>query len=140
MLMRPRNVIMDTGDESIETSRELTELSGKMTDAQNEAKGYKEKLDELNTGLSEAESAWAGYNAVIQNYEGLSAAVVSGDQEKISEALSYLTNDFQTSATGTRDSLQEQVDTLTEKYEAMRDAVKAGAQQNRRPEIRCRQS
>lgn len=117
----------DTGDESIETSRELTELSGKMTDAQNEAKGYKEKLDELNTGLSEAESAWAGYNAVIQNYEGLSAAVVSGDQEKISEALSYLKNDFQTSATGTRDSLQEQVDTLTEKYEAMRDAVKAGA-------------
>lgn len=117
----------DTGDESIETSRELTELSGKMTDAQNEAKGYKEKLDELNIGLSEAESAWAGYNAVIQNYEGLSAAVVSGDQEKISEALSYLKNDFQTSATGTRDSLQEQVDTLTEKYEAMRDAVKAGA-------------
>lgn len=117
----------DTGDESIETSRELTELSGKMTDAQNEAKGYKDKLDELNAGLSEAESAWAGYNAVIQNYEGLSAAVVSGDQEKISEALSYLKNDFQTSATGTRDSLQEQVDTLTEKYEAMRDAVKAGA-------------
>lgn len=117
----------DTGDESIETSRELTELSGKMTDAQNEAQGYKDKLDELNAGLSEAESAWAGYNAVIQNYEGLSAAVVSGDQEKISEALAYLKNDFQTSATGTRDSLQEQVDTLTEKYEAMRDAVKAGA-------------
>ena len=75
-----------------------------MTDAQYEAKGYKEKLDELNIGLSEAESAWAGYNAVIQNYEGLSAAVVSGDQEKISEALSYLKNDFQTSATGTRAS------------------------------------
>ena len=117
----------ETGDDSIRTSQQLTALSNDMLNAQNEAQGYKDRLEELNGELSEAETAWTGYNAVISNYEGLSAAIISGDQEKISEALLDLKTDFQTAENSTRESLERQVQAAEENYAALQSAVAAGA-------------
>lgn len=89
--------------------------------------GYKDKLKELKQTLLESQDAYVGYNTTIQNYEGLSAAIISGDQQAISDALLNTANQFQTAETATKDSLERQVQTLTEKYEAMKTAVEQGA-------------
>lgn len=90
-------------------------------------KGYNEKLKELKQTLSDAQDAYVGYNTTIQNYEGLSSAIISGDQKAIADAVTNTANQFQTAETATRDSLERQVQTLTEKYESMKTAVEEGA-------------
>lgn len=80
-------------------------------------------LGEANVALHNAENAYTGYESTIQNYEGLSSAIISGDQEKISEALAKQKYDFQTAETGTRETLENQVDNLRTNYEKMQKAV-----------------
>lgn len=111
----------------IDVSYSTMEIAEKTARASEEVKGYSEKLTGLSQTLSEAELAYVGYNTEIANYEGLSAAIISGDQQKISEAVLLTANDFQTAETATKESLERQVQTLTEKYEAMKAAVEAGA-------------
>jgi phage-related minor tail protein len=89
--------------------------------------GYREKLKELKQTLSEAQDSYVGYNTTIQNYEGLSAAIISGNQQAISDAITNTANQFQTAETATRDSLERQTQTFTEKYESMKAAVEQGA-------------
>lgn len=99
----------------------------KFTQAQEAVEGYTEKLNGMNQTLSDAESTYVGYNTTIQNYEGLSAAIISGDQQAIADAILNTTYGFQTAETATRDSLENQVKTLTEKYAEMQKAVDKGA-------------
>ena len=82
---------------------------------------------ENNQTLADATAALEGYNSTIANYEGASAAIISGDQAKISESLALLTNDFQTSETSTRESLERQCETYKTKLAEARAAVKEGA-------------
>lgn len=70
----------------------------------------KTALDQANASVQTASATYEGYNNTIANYEGLSAAIISGDQTKINEALTLLVNNFQTAANGTEESLQKQVD------------------------------
>lgn len=70
----------------------------------------KTALDQANASVQTASATYEGYNNTIANYEGLSAAIISGDQEKINEALTLLVNNFQSATTGTEESLQKQVD------------------------------
>lgn len=97
-----------------------------LSDAQSKVDALKTKQDELNKTLTDAETVWVGYNTTIQNYEGLTSAVVSGDQQKISEAVLMTMNSFQTAETGTRESLQRQTENLAAAYEAMRQRVADG--------------
>lgn len=99
----------------------------KVNQAQESVKGYTEKLAGLKQTLTDAEDAYTGYNSTIQNYEGLSAAIISGDQQKISDAVLNMTYDFQTAETATKQSLENQVNTLTQKYAEMKKAVEEGA-------------
>lgn len=99
----------------------------KFNQAQDAVKGYTEKLAGLKQTLTDAENAYTGYNSTIQNYEGLSAAIISGDQQKISDAVLNMTYDFQTAETATKQSLENQVNTLTQKYAEMKKAVEEGA-------------
>ena len=70
--------------------------------------GLKAHMDENNLTMENARLAVESYNATIANYEGASAAIISGDQEKISAALWLLQNDFKTTETATRESLEAQ--------------------------------
>lgn len=106
---------------------QLQELSRQQADAAASVKGYQEKLEGLKTTLQQAETAYTGYNATIQNYEGLSSAIMEGDASKIEEAITSLTYNFQTAQTANRETLEQQVRDFEEQYEELQKAVEAGA-------------
>lgn len=99
----------------------------KLEEAQGTTQGLKEKQDELNAALKNAEETYVGYNTTIQNHEGLAAAIIAGDQQKISSSLELLKNDFQTAETGTRESLERQTQNLQTQLSSMKAAVESGA-------------
>lgn len=77
-------------------------------------------------GVEDAETALVNYNTTIANYEGLSAAILSGDAAKIEEALMNMQNAFITAETGTRATLEQQVKDLQKNADAMKQAVENG--------------
>ena len=95
----------------------------KILTANDEAKKSYEKAKK---GVEDAETAYVGYNTTIQNYEGLSSAIISGDTTKINDALQNMQNNFITAENGTKDSLKRQVDNLTKQYEDMKAAIENG--------------
>lgn len=130
--------VEDTTKKLAEAQKKLNEEAAAITDnpfynmtnftkAQETVNGYTEKLNGLKQTLSDAQDAYVGYNTTIKNYEGLSAAIISGDQQAIADAVTNTANQFQTAETATRDSLERQVQTYTEKYESMKAAVEQGA-------------
>ena len=78
---------------------------------------------ESRVAMKEAERTYVGYQSTIQNYEGLSAAIISGDTKKISEALLNMQNDFVTAEIGTKESLEKQVRNMEANYEALKQAI-----------------
>lgn len=95
----------------------------KIIDANDKAK---ESYDKAKKGVEDAEAAYVGYNTTIQNYEGLSAAIISGDTAKIGDALKNMQNNFITAETGTRSSLEKQVKNTRQTYEDMVQAINDG--------------
>ncbi len=85
-----------------------------------------EAFQESKSRLEDAEKAYVGYNATIQNYEGLSSAILSGESEKIEDAMLRIKNGFITAETGTKESLENQVKNMQSNYEAMQKAVEDG--------------
>ena len=108
-------------DPKIEMARKTLEA------AKGTTQGYAEKLEEMQTTLKNAEDVYVGYNTTIQNHEGLSAAIIAGDQEKISGSLERLVNNFQTAETGTKESLERQTTNLQVQLASMQEAVNSGA-------------
>ena len=94
--------------------------------AQANVDGLKKKLTGQNETVKETENTWIGYNATIQNYEGLSSAIVSGDTKKINAALKNLTYNFVTAETGNKQSLENQVKDMEKNYTDLQAAVKNG--------------
>ena len=97
--------------------------SREIYEAADEAKAA---YDETKKTLKEAEETYVGYNATIQNYEGLSSAIISGDAAKINEAMQNIQNSFITAETGTEKSLKKQVKNTEDHYKAMKKAVEDG--------------
>jgi TP901 family phage tail tape measure protein len=91
-------------------------------------KAAKAALGDSNVALHNAENAYTSYQSTIANYEGLSAAIISGDQQKISDALAKQKYDFQTVETGTRETLENQVKNFEKNYEDMKKAVEDGSE------------
>lgn len=87
--------------------------------AQQSYKDAKQKLED-------AEGAWIGYNATIQNYEGLAEAIISGDAEKINAAMQNMTANFITAETGNRESLERQVENYQTNLETLEKAIEDG--------------
>lgn len=106
-------------------SNESAYLSANVRDAAETTKGYQDKLTELNQTLTDAETQYSEYNTVISNQDMLLAAM--DNQALLSDAVLMASNSFQTAETSTEASLQRQVETFTEKYQAMQAAVDAGA-------------
>lgn len=86
----------------------------------------KESYDKAKKALDKSEEAYVGYNATIQNYEGLSSAIISGDSKKIEDAMRNTEKSFITAETGTQNSLKKQVKSLEDNYDAMKKAVASG--------------
>lgn len=83
----------------------------------------KETFNEAKKAVKDAENTYIEYNAQIQNYEGLSAAIISGDSKKIQEAMLNVQYSFITAETGTKQSLENQVKNLQKNYEDMKVAI-----------------
>lgn len=98
-----------------------------MLEAQGKVEGLKDKLNQQTKAVNDSREAMEGYNQTVANYEGLSSALIEGDAQKISDALLKVQNSFQTANTATRESLEEQAQTLNEKYEQMKQALADGA-------------
>lgn len=98
-----------------------------MLEAQGKVEGLKDKLNQQTKAVDDSREAMEGYNQTVANYEGLSSALIEGDAQKISDALLKVQNSFQTANTSTRESLEEQAQTLNEKYEQMKQALADGA-------------
>lgn len=85
-----------------------------------------QEVTNTRAALHEATDAYQGYNQTIQNYEGLSAAIISGDAQKINDALLKTENGFKTANNTTADALKAQRDQYQKNYEALEKAVKEG--------------
>lgn len=76
--------------------------------------------------VSDAEKQWTEYNTTIENYEGLSSAIISGDAKKINSALNKTVNNFISAKTGTKKQLEDQVKNMKKNYEDLKTAVANG--------------
>ena len=94
--------------------------------AEKELKGAKDKLNSMNQAVKESEKTWVGYETTIENYETLSAAIMSKNSKKIEKALNNMTSKFITAEHGTKETLQEQVNTTKKTYENMKKTVDEG--------------
>lgn len=90
--------------------------------AEEAAKAQKKAADSVD----EAEQTWTDYNTTIKNYEGLSEAIISGDNEKIEQSMEKLTTSFITAENGNRESLERQVTN----YQAQADQLKTAIENN----------
>ena len=101
----------------------LAEYQGELAE---ELLAAKLAVTESRTAMNDATDTYEGYMSTIQNYEGLSSAIISGDAEKISESLDNMINDFKTAETATKETLEQQVEDYETNYEALRTAIQNG--------------
>jgi TP901 family phage tail tape measure protein len=86
----------------------------------------KAAVGESRVAMETAKTTYEGYQATIKNYEGLSSAIISGDSDKISQALLEMEYSFQTAETSTRESLEQQVENYETNLEALKQAIEDG--------------
>lgn len=106
--------------------QEMSEYSAAMAEVNEDLEIAKGKYENTSDAVDKAREAMEGYNETIQNYEGLSDALLSGDADQISAALLKIEEGFLTAETATRDSLEKQRDTIREQYEGMAEDLKNG--------------
>lgn len=90
---------------------------------------YKQlQVEVTNTraALQTATEAYQGYNQTIENYEGLSSAIISGDTQKINDALLKAETGFKTAANATKDQLKKQRDAYDENYKLLKKQMESG--------------
>lgn len=92
--------------------QQLYDLQDQMLINGETIEGLRSHMEANNQTMENARMAVENYNTTIANYEGASAAIISGDQEKISQSLWLLQNDFKTTETATRESLVAQHETI----------------------------
>lgn len=80
---------------------------------------YKKYQDAQQTYLDDV--------STIQNYENLSAAITSGNADKINDATNKMVNNFITAENGTKISLKNQLDDMEKHYNELKTAVENGA-------------
>lgn len=119
--------VMETYYDLLKTSpdaaRSYWDANSYIIEANNVAK---KSYEDAQTEVENAEQAWIGYNSTIQNYEGLSAAIISGDADKINEAMKNMTYNFITAETGNRESLERQVENYETNLHNLEKAIENG--------------
>lgn len=109
------------------TNEEQAEIDKRFDKVKAQMEGTKEQLSKLNDSLNKAETVYVKYQSTIQNYEGVSAAIISGDTDKIGAALARMENDFITAEVGTKRTLTNQVKDMQDNYKQLKAAIDTGA-------------
>lgn len=109
------------------TNAEQAEIDARFENAKAQMEGLKSKLSTFKDTLNTTEDEYIGYQATIQNYEGVSAAIISGDTDKISASLARMENDFITAEVGTKRTLTNQVKDMQDNYKQLKSAIDIGA-------------
>lgn len=104
----------------------LRDAYAELTDEYESASGV---LAVMTEAENQAANTYEGLQTTIRNYEGVSAAIISGDTNKINRSLEQFRNDFKTTETATKESLEAQYKKLDEEYKLMEAAVKAGSKE-----------
>lgn len=104
----------------------VQELAAEQEELSNKVLSAKAAVGESRVAMENAKTTYEGYQATIKNYEGLSSAIISGDTDKISQALLEMEYDFQTAETSTKESLERQVSNYETNLEALEQAIKDG--------------
>lgn len=94
--------------------------------AQQEVEQLQADYDELAQSTADAKTNYEGYQTVIQKYEGLSAAIVSGDTAAIKEALLAVQADFVRYGEVTDQELKNSVTSATDNMALLGQAIKDG--------------
>ena len=108
-------------------AKNTSRLANDLKIAQAEAAGRKKAYEETSKAAKEAEKTYVGYQATIRNYEGLAAAIESGNSAKIAAALQKQKTNFISAKDGTKATLQQQVKDAQANYNALKSAVESGA-------------
>lgn len=101
-------------------------LAAEQEEVANKLTAAKVALGESRVAMGNAQQTYDSYMSTIQNYEGLSAAIISGDADKIGQALANMEYDFMTAETATKKSLENQVTNYEENLEALKQAIENG--------------
>ena len=90
-------------------------------------------IDETSSSLDDAKkdvkdnlSNVIAYHSEIKNYEDMQEALASGDADAIAECNARLLNNLQTAETGTRESLQKQMDDAHQYWEDLKSKYDDG--------------
>ena len=108
------------------TAEELTALNDQYLEAQKIVDIVNGKYSDQKQALTDAEETYFKYQSTIQNYEGVMAAMASGDVDTLSQALDRLSNNFMTTETATKEMLESQLNEFKSQYAYMKQAVDAG--------------
>ena len=133
-LERKLKAVSEMTDEEYATRNGIVGNAAEMEAAHQKALGeLQEQLNATNgavgesrTAYEQAKASYEGYESTIKNYEGLSSAIISGDADKIDEAMLRMTNSFLTHETASEESLKKQYETLKTEYDNMVNAIDAG--------------
>lgn len=118
----------------IEQTRMLTEdeiesaiqAQTMLDEADTNLKTAHDKLDEFNTELKKAEETYYGHLSIMQQWEKLQSAYLSGDTESMSEAVDNVIGNLKTNGTATTAMLEAQVNDWKEKRDRLRELASQG--------------
>lgn len=116
---KQNDLTYDMGAAAQQLAHDQEELKQKFMDS-------KAAVGESRVAMGNAQKTYDEYMATIQNYEGLSAAIIGGDADKIQTALTNMTYDFKTAETATKESLERQVENYQDNLQTLQDAIKNG--------------
>lgn len=91
------------------------------------AEEAEEAFQKSKDALKEAEETYIGYNTTIQNYEGLSAAIISGDMDQVEQALLKVSGGFVKFGEVSNSELQKTVTEASSNMALLGEQIKAGA-------------
>lgn len=94
--------------------------------AQQEVDQLSANYDELSQATSDAKANYEGYQTIIQQYEGLSAAIISGDTAAVKDALLSVQADFVRYGEVTDEELKKSVTSASSNMALLSDAIKSG--------------
>lgn len=120
------DALTESGDAVMYAGREIKLSSDTLDAAKAKVEGLTKKTEEQAAVTEESELAYTNYIATIENYEGLSAAIISGDVTSINNSLTFLEKGFITANTGTEEQLEEQTENYKTELRNLKQAIKDG--------------
>lgn len=85
-----------------------------------------ETLKTNEKAFNDAKAVYEGYQNTISNYEGASSAIIEGDSQKINQALTLLTQNFQRATGQNGAELEQQVEDAEDYLNSLLTAVENG--------------